>query len=243
MVTIKVLSLDFDGTLVYPTVKTEDIYFKVFKEFLTHSDIEYKFRLFESEYLLKNPDLKTRFRSLGKLNTEQRKKLYFEWNEERIRFMFPSFQNNEILKYLDKVMTIMKQDQSLKCFPEIKETLKYFKDTGFSLYILSGNNKEYIEDFLDQHEIRDIFKDIYTPDYLKVDKKDIFPFYREQGYSFEEILHVGDDPELDYFAPKSLGMNALWLKRENNRYNDSTIPPNDIINTLTDLRNKLVINV
>lgn len=236
---IKVVSLDFDGTLVYPAVKTEDIYLTVFQDYITLSEIIDKMKAFESDYLLTNPKLKSNFRSLGKFNAEERKKLYYQWNKERIQFMFPSFTNEQSMDKLEEVMELMRQNQSLKLYPDILESVNYFKNLDLSLYILSGNNRSYINTFLEQNELLDVFKDVLTPDYLQVEKKEIFSFYKRNGYSLDEILHVGDDPELDYYTPKSLGINAFWLKRKNNRYFDSSIPESQTINTLSELKEKI----
>ena len=236
---IKVLSFDFDGTLVYPVVKTEDIYFTVFKDYISFFDIINGIEAFESDYLLSNPELKRSFRSLGRFNAEERKKLYYQWNEERIKFMFPSFTNEQCMDKLEEVMDLMKKNQSLKLYPDILESINYFKGLDLSLFILSGNNRTFINDFLEKNKLQNVFKDILTPDFLQVEKKDIFPFYKKNGFALEEIIHVGDDPELDYHTPKSLGINALWLKRKNSRYLDSSIPKNHVINSLSDLKERI----
>lgn len=232
---LKILSLDFDGTLVHPNIATEEIYSKVFEELFPH-EFKRKFDEFESEYLNTIPDLKNDFRNFGKLSPEDRKKLYYHWNNERLKFLFPNLSEYQRKQTLEEIMKNLFQNQRPVLFPEVKACLKYFKKLNLTLNILSGNNKKYASRFLQKEKLENTFNDIYTPDFLNMPKKDLFNNYKKNGNHLEEILHVGDDPELDYITPKSLGLKALWLKRIDHRYNDGTIPKEDVIMTLSDLK-------
>ena len=104
---------------------------------------------------------------------------------------------------------------------------------------MSGNNKKFISGFLEKNKLINTFDNIYTPEFLNKPKKGLFSIYKIDGTSLEEILHIGDDPELDYQTPKSLGLRAFWLKRKDHRYNDGSIPNKDVIMSLSDLKDIL----
>lgn len=234
---LKILSFDFDGTLVYPTVSALDIYYTYLKKQISFSELKIKFRLFEQEYLNSNLELKNKFRNLGRLNEEDRSKLYYQWNYERLGYILPTLSHEQQLEMLKKIMERKKLDNLHDLYPEIKESMNYFKGLNFSLYILSGNNKNFIMNFLHSKNFDSIFDDVLTPDSLQMEKKSIYNYYLTRHTKLQEILHVGDDPELDYHTPKEMGINALWLKRQDNRYEDKTIPRIDTITTIADLKN------
>lgn len=234
------MSLDFDGTLVCPNVSTEDIYYTYLKDQISFSELKVKFRLFEQEYLNTNLELKNNFRNLGRLNDEDKAKLYYQWNYERLRYILPSISHEEQLNILEKIIDRISLKNMPDLYPEIKENLNYFKELNFTLFVLSGNSKHFITNFLHSKHLDSIFEDVLTPDSLQIEKKDIFKYYNSRkGVKFQEICHVGDDPELDYFVPKEIGIKAFWLKRQGGRYEDETIPESETIATISDLRDKI----
>ena len=234
-----ILSLDFDGTIAHSLKNTINVYYSLFKNQISYSELNDKFRLFELEYLKTNLDLKNKFRNIGKLNSENRIKFYEEWNTERLRYIFPSLSYTMVTHALEKIMENIIQNNRSEIYPEVNNCLEYLGERKITLYIVSGNNREYIKHFLRENNIECAFKNVLTPDYLKMDKNNIYLYYKQVGLDFKNILHIGDDPELDYHLPKSLGIQALWLKRENSNYLDSSIPQNDVITSLTDLLHKI----
>ena len=58
-----------------------------------------------------------------------------------------------------------------------------------------------------------------------------------------EVLMVGDNYHQDYSSPKQLGMNAFWLRRENNfveiKTNDAISGSFETIKNLTELLTKI----
>lgn len=228
------MSFDFDGTLAHPKIPTEKIYFNALHDYISYSLVEQKFKLFESEYLQLYPDLKNDFRSFGKLNELEREKLFYRWNKERLNYILPDLTDSEFSRRLRLILSTMKENSEMELYPEIKEVLYNLHENDFILYILSGNNKKYIHDFLINNELESIFNSIFTPDSLNMDKREIFDYYKSH-YKTDEMVHIGDDPELDYHVPKSLGLYAFWLKRENGRYFDASIPNEERITNLNDL--------
>lgn len=234
----KIVSLDFDGTLIHPKIYTEDIYYSIMKDYtdnISNTEIRRKFQLFENEYLNDQNELKIRFRNFGKFSVEERKKLFYEWNAERVKYILPTVSADESLEILDKIMNLMKKNPEMELFPEVKESLLFLQEQGIQTYILSGNNKQYITKFLKSKNIQSFFVDVLTPDSLDTVKKELFKYYLTKVKG-SELVHVGDDPQFDYFAPKNLGLQAFWLKRENGRYYDSSIPKNETLTSLTELK-------
>ena len=228
------MSFDFDGTLAHPKIATEKIYFNALKDYISYPLIEQKFKLFESDHLQIHPDLKDKIRSFGKLNVPEREKLFYQWNGERLKYILPDLSDSEFTQLLDSILSNMKENSEMELYPEIKNVLHYLYENNFLLFILSGNNKKYIQDFLINNGLESIFNQIFTPDSLNMNKKEIFDYYKS-NYKTDEMVHIGDDPELDYHIPKSLGIHAVWLKRENGRYIDSSIPDDEKITTLNEI--------
>lgn len=48
------------------------------------------------------------------------------------------------------------------------------------------------------------------------------------GYAAHEIVHVGDHPQLDAAAARAAGYHALWLNRDDERWEEDADPPPQI---------------
>ena len=149
--------------------------------------------------------------------------------------MYPDLPKQERKESLEKVLKLMEKGKNMILFPEVLTVLKTLKKSNLTLNILSGNNQNFIKSFLKENNILPFFNSILTPDFLKTEKSNIFNYYINTQFEQTKILHVGDDPELDYHWPESLGLNTIWLKRENSRYSDESIPKNKTINSLSEL--------
>ena len=56
---------------------------------------------------------------------------------------------------------------------------------------------------------------------------------RKLDCSPAEVVHVGDDPDLDVRGAKNAGLHAVWINRGNQQWQGEDVPP--MINTLEDI--------
>ena len=168
--TIKIISFDFDGTLVFQSFTTESAYFNALDGQISLDELRTKFQLFEQEYLNSQPDLRKAFRSFGKLSNDEAQKLYYRWNNERLKFILPKAQESERLKILQKINDSLSLTDKPVLFPDVIDNIKYFKKLGLSLNILSGNKLQFIKDSLVVNNLDGYFDEILTPDSFQMNK-------------------------------------------------------------------------
>ena len=209
---IKIVSFDFDGTLVKRTYAD-----KVWLEGLPKLYAkEKKIPLKQSkQYILQEYD------KIGK----DRK----EWYD--IDWWFKQFQLKENWqKLLDNYR------HTIKLFPETLETLDKLSKK-YELIIISNSKREFIDVQLEETGLRPYFTHIFssTSDFDKVKKlpeiyKEICNLLNVKPY---EMLHVGDDREFDFESPKKIGIKSFYLDREKTENGDH------IIRKLSDLEKVL----
>lgn len=238
---IKIISFDFDGTLVHSNISTENYYYTLFKNDISYSELQNKFKSFENDYLNEVPQLKTDFRNLGRFNEKDREDLYYRWNAARLKYIFPNLDDKLSNAFLEKIMTFVNTKSDLELYPDAYEILQLLKKSDYTLGILSGNNSSYIKKYLLKFSLNHIFDTILTPDVCNMEKKDIFPLYLKYVPHYSQILHIGDDPEIDYQIPKMFGMHSLWMHRNDSRYLPNKIEENDIIYSLNEIPEKITV--
>jgi HAD superfamily hydrolase (TIGR01549 family) len=205
---IKIISFDFDGTLVKRSYAD-----KVWLEGLPKLYAkEKKIPLKQAkEYILKEYD------KIGK----DRK----EWYD--IDWWFKFFELKENWQNL-----LNNYRHTIKLFPETVETLSNLSKK-YELIITSNSKREFIDVQLEETNIRPYFTHIFssTSDFDKVKKlpeiyKEICSLLNVQP---SEMLHVGDDKEFDFESPKKIGIKSFYLDRE------KTEKGNHIIRKLSEL--------
>ncbi len=107
----------------------------------------------------------------------------------------------------------------LKLYPEVKEVLeRLYRD--YDLIIISNAANEFIEVELEKLELKKYFSNVFSAvsDFKKTkkDEKVYKEICKEMGIEGDKIVHVGDNYEFDYLAPKKAGINAFYLDRKGN---------------------------
>jgi 2-haloacid dehalogenase len=103
-------------------------------------------------------------------------------------------------------------------FPEVPPTLKWLKDQGFKLCIVSNTDDEIIAGNVAQlggHIDRVITAQqaqAYKPDHR------LFQHAHQQlGVSIDQVLHICASPHLDLEAAKGMGFRCVWIDRGTQR--------------------------
>ncbi len=137
-----------------------------------------------------------------------------EYRAERFRRLFDAFQfsKDDQLEILLEVY-----DQSISRHLELKdgafEVLKYFKDTGKTIIIISEGPHDAQELTLKRLGVSPYIVHLFTSSKYETSKTDgLFEIVLEQiGCKPDEMLYVGDHFDRDYLSAKSLGINAVWF--------------------------------
>jgi putative hydrolase of the HAD superfamily len=189
---IKVISFDFDGTIV--THKFADDFWLegVPKLYAKQNNISLKAA---QKYLLEEYD------KIGDKRIEWYDPAY--WFN---RFKINSDWNNLLKQYL----------QSVEIYPDVVPILKRLSHC-YTLIISSNAKREFIEIQLNFSDLKQYFTHIFssTSDFHTVKK--VTDFYgmicKKLSIKPQEMAHVGDHKEFDYLSPQKLGITAFYLDR------------------------------
>ncbi len=173
---IKTIIFDFDGTIA----DTLEVIIKLFNQF-------------SEEFALPKIGLtdKTELRNLSA------KELMAEYKMPAWKF----------LKLNQKILTNLKKDiTKLEPINGIKELLIELKKKNFQLGILSSNQKENIQLFLDQHQFEVDF--IYSEKNLFGKDKVLKHLVKRHRLNKDEVIYVGDEVR-DVEASQKAGIKVL----------------------------------
>ncbi len=192
---IKIISFDFDGTIVKPT--------------------------FADAFWLQG--VPTLYAQQHHLDIEEAKKVLFEEyekiGENRIEWYDPGYWFNRFKLQKDWKKMLFEYRTFVEVYPEAPLVLKRLSK-NYMLIISSNAKKEFIDLQLTQAKLHQYFKKIFssTSDFHTVKK--VTDFYamicNKLEISPQEMVHVGDHKEFDYNAPRKLGITSYYLKRKEN---------------------------
>ncbi len=189
---MKVISFDADGTLI-------DLDFVN-----TFWDLEVP-KLYAEKYGL---DFEEAFRIV--------RKSYDELGDEDLRWYQPDywFKHFKLDETPQKI--IEKIRHKVKVFPDALETIDYLS-RKHDLIVVSNAPREFLD--LGIKDIEHYFSRIYscTSDFRMVRKKpEVYHrICQELSVKPEQVIHVGDHYKFDYEIPRSIGIEAYFLDREN----------------------------
>jgi HAD superfamily hydrolase (TIGR01549 family) len=199
---IRVISFDFDGTIVKPT--------------------------FADAFWLEGvPALYARQHHVP---VEEAKKILFEEYEKigdnRIEWYDPGYWFDRFDLQADWKKMLLNYRRNVEIYPEVPLVLKELS-TQYMLIISSNAKKEFIDVQLRQSKLYSYFKKIFssTSDFHTVKK--VTDFYmmicESMKITPQEILHVGDHLEFDYLTPQKLGIASYYLDRKKQTTGDHVV--------------------
>jgi len=192
---IKVISFDFDGTIV------------------NHS--------FADAFWLEGvPAL---YAKQHHVDVETAKKYLFEEYEKigdnRIEWYDPGYWFDRFDLRTDWKKMLLQYRKHVEIYPEATSVLKRLS-TDYTLIISSNAKKEFIDVQLKQAKLTGCFSKVFssTSDFHTVKK--VSDFYamicKQMNIMPEEMIHVGDHKEFDYLSPQKLGITSYYLDRKKN---------------------------
>lgn len=121
----------------------------------------------------------------------------------------------------------------IRIYPEVPSVLKEL-EKRYDLIVVSGHPKDML--LFEIAKLRHHFKYVFSSvtDFNKVRKtSDMYAqICLSLGIKPEQVLHVGDDKDNDFIAPREVGMQAIYLDRSGKRRGREDL-------TLTDLEELL----
>jgi len=122
-----------------------------------------------------------------------------------------------------------------KIFPETEEVLSELKSKDYKIVIVSNFDSR-VYDVCRSMDILDYFDDFVISSESGCAKPSIEIFQlalQRNGLSPDECVHIGDNYVNDYVCPTSIGMNAVFLDRENEHPDKSISKIKDLNELLT----------
>jgi GMP/IMP 5'-nucleotidase len=211
---IKIISFDFDGTIVSHKFADDFWLEGVPKLYAKQNHQSLKAA---QKYLLEEYD---------KIGDNR-----IEWYDPEYwftRFKINSDWNNLLKQY----------QQSVEIYPDAEPVLKHLSQS-YPLIISSNAKREFIDTQLDFSGLKQYFTHIFssTSDFHTVKK--VTDFYgmicKKLSIKPHEMIHVGDHKEFDYISPQKLGIIAFYLDRKKTSTGSHTISS---LSQLEDLLNK-----
>ncbi|MDB6050937.1 MAG: Haloacid dehalogenase, type [Pseudomonas sp.] len=103
-------------------------------------------------------------------------------------------------------------------FPEVPATLKWLKDQGFNLCIVSNTDDDIISGNVAQ--LGGYIDRVITAQQAQAYKPDHRLFnhaHRQLGVDIDQVLHICASPHLDLAAAKVMGFRCVWIDRGTRR--------------------------
>jgi HAD superfamily hydrolase (TIGR01549 family) len=189
---IKVISFDFDGTIV--THKFSDDFWLegVPKLYAKQNHIPMKVA---QKYLLEE---------------------YDKIGDNRIEWYDPTYWFNRFKINNDWNDLLKQYQKSVEIYPDVVPALRRLSQR-YPLIVSSNAKREFIDIQLVFSDMKQYFTHIFssTSDFHTVKK--VTDFYamicKKLSIKPQELVHVGDHKKFDYISPKKLGITAFYLDR------------------------------
>ncbi len=209
-----VACFDFDHTLFEYRPPREEILARLLQEEgleITPS------RILMEEFLLRTRpplDYQVLIKRWPLADQKEREKIIFLGRRILMRRLFPQLAPDIVNSLARKLVDFSSSLMRYLPVPELKFVLQSLKNLEIPLVINSGNVSDIILEHLREHDLEQYFDDIFAVDTHEPRKKDNFRHvmrrYLENGGG---IVHVGDEPNTDYFVPRTYGIASYLVIR------------------------------
>ena len=192
---IKLISFDLDGTLI-DKKSFDDIFW-----------LEEVPKIYAKKHKIKIQEAKKIV--IGKFMENPK----FGVNWYRPRYWFKYFKLEQ-----DHETILNDLKGNLLVYEDVVPLLKELKSKGFKLIVITHSTRDMIKIKLEVENLLDYFDEIHstTDDYemIKKDEKIFNLILKKHQIKAKEMLHIGDHKDFDFYVPKMVGVNALFLDRK-----------------------------
>ncbi len=114
--------------------------------------------------------------------------------------------------------------------PIFEETKRFFEICPIPIYIVSNIDRDDIWKAIEFHELNPM--DVFTSEDAKAYKprKDLFEFaLKRVGLPAEQVIHIGDSLSSDVKGASSVGINTIWVNRNNREIPENVIAVRNLL--------------
>ena len=203
---VKAVFFDMDGTLVYFKETGMERGMKILRELGLYSDAAAEAHRSAEEW----------FRGRVKTYLDRRREVFLEYN----RLVLEHLGIHEGLDELVEEIQQRWENSSDEIYPEVKDVLLQLKARRLKLGIISHRYPILIENSLRRHGLLELFSYTVTPleaeaPLGKLDPK-LWRFALHKiDVKAEEVVHVGDEPEMDVAGARQAGLTPILVDRNN----------------------------
>jgi HAD superfamily hydrolase (TIGR01549 family) len=186
---VKIVSFDAEGTLVTPDFSYAVWFESIPERYAERNGIDFEMarKVIEEEY-----------RKVG----DQR----LEWYD--VRYWFEKLD----LGTPDQVM--QRCVSKVRYYPEVKEVLASLSER-YKLVVASGSTRDFLHHLL--QDIEPYFTRIFSSltDYKQLKTSEFYlKMCQAMGVKPSQVVHVGDNWQFDFVAPKEAGIQSFYLDRK-----------------------------
>jgi HAD superfamily hydrolase (TIGR01549 family) len=186
---VKIVSFDAEGTLVTPDFSYAVWFESIPERYAERNGIDFEMarKVIEEEY-----------RKVG----DQR----LEWYD--VRYWFEKLD----LGTPDQVM--QRCVSKVRYYPEVKEVLASLSER-YKLVVASGSTRDFLHHLL--QDIEPYFTRIFSSltDYKQLKTSEFYlKMCQVMGVKPSQVVHVGDNWQFDFVAPKEAGIQSFYLDRK-----------------------------
>ncbi len=155
--------------------------------------------------------------AFSNVSDEERKSLEKQWWYEVVRKVYADVgMFDDFDDYFNDLFEVFRK-AAWQIFPETKNILNEIKSLGFAIIIVSNFDSR-VYDVCESLSIIDHFDDFIISSEVGYAKPDIEIYniaLSRNNLNPQQCVFIGDNYLNDYAAPKSIGMQALLLNRDN----------------------------
>lgn len=129
--------------------------------------------------------------------------------------------------------------ESIMLFPEVKEVLKFLKNNGYKIGLISNTVSDwFVKETLKKLEIEKFFNCIVTSAHIRIrkPKEEIFEkALKELNANKSQTVMIGDSLKSDILGAKKLGIKTIYVNRKKNNISIIDINPDATIHNLLEI--------
>ena len=125
----------------------------------------------------------------------------------------------------------------LSPYPEVKETLEKLKEKRYKLAILSNGTPALLNELVKSNGLQNLFDDIFSIEEVKIYKPSSKVYdmpVKKYSIKNEEVAFLSANT-WDVSGGGNYGFNAIWVKRNNNIFDNLDYKPNNEIKNLSEI--------
>jgi len=123
-----------------------------------------------------------------------------------------------------EVSNVLSVYHELEVYDDVRDGIQRIREGGYDVYVVSNGNPEMLASMVENADIGDLLEDTISADEIELFKPET-EIYRHAaartGTPIDRVLHVAG-PSFDVLGAMNAGMQAAWLNREGEPWEEFT---------------------